>query len=171
MARWKLMNAHYLYTLEPVEWEYSEVDRTSGRPIRKKFHVPRLLDPKDPSDWTTRWGNKDNSEGEIIVCFPDKGERGDIAFRGDPTPDMVPVDDEAKEISASFANHWRYKPDTELGGYSQSLVDKFQSEMSEVESKPASVQVEGLADLVAVMASQAKATQDLISSLHPTRRV
>jgi len=164
MARWKLMNAHYLNTVDPVKWEYTEVDRTSGRPIRKQFTVPRLLDPKDPQDWTTRWGNKDNAEGEIIVCQPGKGEAHDIGFLGDPTPDMVPVDDEAKEISASFADHWRYKPDGESGGYSQSLVDKFQSEMAETEAKPATVQVEGLADLVAAIGT-------LVQQSAPVRRV
>jgi hypothetical protein len=164
MARWKLINPHYLITTDHTKWEYSETDRVSGRPVRKQFEVPRYLDPRDPSDWTTRWGNKDNQEGEIIVCFPGKGDKGDVEFLGDPTPEMIPVDDEAKSISATFTDQWRYKPDLEVGTYSQSLVDQFQSQMAEAESKPASVQVEGLADLVAAMSAQTKAVTELLSA-------
>jgi len=170
LARWKLINPHYLMTVDPVEWEYSETDRVSGRPVRKKFTVPRYLDPRDPSDWTTRWGNKDNAEGEIIVCLPGKGDKGDVEFLGDPTPEMIPVDDEAKTISAGFADQWRYKPDLEVGTYSQSLVDQFQSQMAEAESKPATVEVAGLADLVAAMAAQSEAIKALVQS-NPARRV
>lgn len=174
MARWKLVTGHYLNTVQedPVIWEYSETSRTTGRPVRKKFNVPRFLDPREPGDWTNKWGFKDDQDGEIIVCQPGHGDPTDITFLGDPTPDMVPLDDEAKAISASFAEHWRFKAEGAPITYSQSLVDEFQSEMAQAESKPATVQIEGLADLISVMAAQAKATQDLISSMHtPQRRI
>ncbi len=158
MARWKLMNPHYL-NVENEEWEYQEVDRTSGRPIRKKFAVPRLLDPKDPSCWTVRWGRQDDEQGEIIVCWQGKGEDKDIVFFGDPTPDMTPVDDEAEAISASFAEHWRYKPEG-TGDYSQSLVDRFQSEMAEVQTKPA--EVAGLSELTQAIGKLVEQNQAMI---------
>lgn len=145
MARWKLMNAHYL-NVPGEEWEYMENDRRTGRPQRTKFPVPRLLDPKDPTCWTNRWGSKDNEEGEIIVCADGKGDAHDITFYGDPTPDMVPVDDEAKAISAQFEMRWNSRPEDSAGDYSQSLIDRFQIQMAEVTSKP--VEVPGLADLV-----------------------
>lgn len=172
MARWKLMNSHYLNTVDPAEWEYSENSRTTGKPVRRKFHVPRLLDPREPSDWTNTWGARDNAEGEIVVCQPGKGQERDIEFLGDPTPDMMPLDDEAKAISLSFEKHWRFKPETSEASFSQSLVDGFQEEMSKIEARPtAPVQVEGLADLITVLAAQAKATQDLIASQSSQRRV
>ena len=145
MARWKLACTHYL-NVPGEEWEYQETDRNTGRPIRRKFAVPRLLDVNDPSCWTNSWGNKDNADGEIIVCHEGKGESRDIVFFGDPTPDMIPVDDEAKEISAKFEPRWKVKPESLAGDFSQSLVDRFQIEMAEIKSKPA--EVPGLADLV-----------------------
>lgn len=150
MARWKLMCAHYL-NVPGEEWEYTEQDRTTGRPKRVKFAVPRLLDPRDPSCWTNRWGNKDNEDGEIIVCHEGRGESKDIIFLGDPTPDMEPVDDEARTISAGFASRWNMPPENIAGEYSQSLIDKFQIELAERESKP--IEVAGLSELVAAIGS------------------
>lgn len=165
MARWKLMTSHYVHTIEKTEWEYKEVNRTNGREIRKQIQVPRYLDIRDPQDWTNRWGNRsaqDPGEGEIIVCLDGKGELGDIAITGDPTPDMMPMDDEAQAISDKFTSRWQYKPDGEVN-YSQSLVDKFESQMADVQSQPAKVEVEGLADLVAAMAEQSRAIASLLS--------
>ena len=164
MARWKILVAHYLMTADPAEWEYAETNRTTGRPMRKKFTIPRYVDPRDPADWTNRWGNnKDNEEGECIVCLPGKGQEKDIEFLGDPTPDMIPLDEEAKSLSASFEARWRYKPATSEGNYSQALVDNFQAEMSKFEAvatKP--VQVEGITELVAAMHEQSKLTSELL---------
>jgi len=159
MARWKLMTAHYL-NVPGEEWEYSENDRTTGRPKRLKYPVPRLLDPRDPQSWTTRWGNRDNEDGEIIVCFEGKGESTDVTFFGDPTPDMVPVDEEAKAISATFEVRWKTKPEAMAGDFSQSLVDRFQVEMAEKQAKAA--EVPGMADLVAAIGELVKATKPTI---------
>lgn len=144
MARWKLMTPHYL-NVPGEEWEYTENDRMTGRPKRVKFEVPRLLDIRDPSCWTNRWGNKDNEDGEIVVCWKGKGESTDIVFVGDPTPDMMPVDDEAKAISATFETRWQQKPESMSGDYSQSLIDRFQIEMADVKAKP--VEIPGLTEL------------------------
>ena len=163
MARWKLMTSHYLNTVIPTEWEYQETDRKTGRPKRTRFHVPALLDPNDPGCWTNKWGNKDNEEGECIVCHAGKGESGDIEFLGDPTPDMQPVDDEAREISASFEEHWKYKPDSAEQSYSQSLVDQFRSDLIDAQAKP--VEIPGLADLASAVAQIAASNQLLIEKL------
>ena len=164
MARWKILQPHYIRTVEANKWEYQETDRNTGRPIRTQFDVPRYINPLDPADWTNRWGNKDNAEGEVILCLPGKGLKGDIEFLGDPTPDMIPQDDEAIEISASYADRWKYRVDVGSDAtFSQSLVDKFQIEMSAVQSKPAEpVQIKGLEELVAAIAEQSKLlTQNL----------
>lgn len=169
MARWKLATSHYLNTND-TEWEYTENDRATGRPIRKRFPVPRLLDPRIAADWNYSWGPKDNLEGEIIVCLEGRGEPKDYVFSGDPTPDMIPMDDEAKEISASFEHHWSYKPDDDTPGqYSQSLVDKFQSDMAQAETRP--VQIEGLDKLMAAMVESNLQTQKLLQETLTTRRV
>lgn len=163
MARWKLSTAHYL-NVPGTEWEYTENDRYTGEPKRIRMPVPRLLDPKDPRCWTNRWGPKDDPEGEIIVCHQGKGNSSDVVFIGDPTPDMIPIDEEAQQLSASFEHQWSYKPDTDYPGqYSQSLIDKFQIQMAEVEARP--VQVEGLNDLVAVLAKSVEQNQELVKVL------
>jgi len=158
MARWKLMTPHYL-NVDDEEWEYQETDRQTGRPRRTKFRVPRLLDPRDPSSWTKRWGRKDDEDGEVIVCWEGKGDSTDIVFHGDPTPDMQPVDSEAEEISAGFAELWRYKPEGNET-YSQSLIDRFQEQLAEKTS--AAAEVPGLADLTSAIGKLVETNQKLI---------
>lgn len=148
MARWKLMTNHYL-SVPGNEWEYTENDRTTGRPVRRKFTVPRLLSIADPQDWTNRWGNKDNEDGEIIVCYEGKGEPKDIIFVGEPTPDMQPMDEEATVISASLASKWETRPDFNPGEYSQSLIDKFQVDLAAASTK--SAEVKGMDELISAM--------------------
>jgi hypothetical protein len=163
MARWKLVCAHYINTVAGTEWEYHETDRTTGRQMRSRYKVPRLLDPNDPGDWTWKEGNKDNQIGEIIVCHEGKGERTDIAFLGDPTPDMIPMDDEAKAISATFTERWRYKPDTDAGNFSQSMIDRFQADMAEIKARPA--EIPGMADLVSAIGKMAETNQTILQAL------
>lgn len=167
MARWKIMTPHYL-NVDGTEWQYTETDRSTGRLIRKNFPVPRYVDPNDPGDWTSKWGSHGNEDGEVIVCHAGKGEAKDIVFVGDPTPDMVPMDDEAREISASFEYRWAYKPDTgDVGQYSQSLIDKFQREIAEAESKPATIA--GMNELIAAMTAMTQQQSQLLTALAPRR--
>ncbi len=107
MARWRLITGHYINILtdgKPAEWEYKEVDRTTGKQARKIFPVPVLLDPNDPADH--------NYPGEIVVCWDGKGQRQDLIFTGDPTPDMEPMDEEAETISASLQERWAHPIDS-----------------------------------------------------------
>ena len=168
MARWKLATAHYL-NVDGNKWEYTEVSRTTGKQVRHQLQVPTLLNPNDPADYTHKWGRGEEGEGEIIVSRGSSSDPKDIVFLGDPTPDMIPLDDEAREISASFEERWRYKPESAdyPGNYSQSLVDKFQLDMAEVSAKPA--QVEGLTDLVSAINEMAKSNQELMRTLAPRR--
>jgi hypothetical protein len=168
MARWKIMVPHYL-NVPGEQWEYVENDRKTGRPKRHKFNVPRLLDPGDPTCWTNRWGNKDDAEGEVIVCHEGTGNESDIIFIGDPTPDMVPVDDEAKEISAKFTERWAYKPENAVNSFSQSMVDKFQIEQAAVQTKAPAV--EGLSELTAVLGNLVKQNQEILAQATAARRI
>lgn len=108
MARWKLLEAHYLNSPESF-WEQTETDRETGKQRRKRYLVPLHLDPKVPQDWNYRpgtshflQGGHGEEEGAIIVCWEGKGQPRDIVFTGDPTQGMEPLDDEAKEISQKF---------------------------------------------------------------------
>lgn len=172
MARWKLATPHYL-NVAGEEWEYIENDRKTGRPQRRKFPVPRMLDPADPTSWTSRWGTTDNEDGEIIVCHEGKGASSDITFFGDPTPDMVPMDDEAKALSKTFADKWNCKPETmSADGFSQSLVNKLQAQMDMVATPPAAPAYEGMGELLAAMTAMVKSNVQVAEAMASnTRRV
>lgn len=162
MARWRLVAPHYL-NVPGIEWEYKEVDRTTGRPKRATFAVPLLLDPSQPSDWNYQHGR---DEGEIIVCLEGRGQPRDIIFEGDPTPDMVPLDDEAQELSAAFATKWKHPIESLEGSYADKLLDGLQSELAKVQAatnRPA--QVEGMAELLAAMTSVMKQNAELLAAL------
>ena len=152
MARWKLATSHYLNTVKPAKWRYTHQDRATGENIEKEFIVPRMLDTNDPKCWTNRYtpiaqGYTDlTAEGEIVVCAPSKGQPGDIEFLGNPTPDMIPLDEEAEVISASFQDHWAYKPEAIPTNMSQAVVDRANFE-------PASVEIKGLDILLGSIAS------------------
>jgi len=169
MARWKLACAHYLNVGSDSEWEYVESSGgKKGKQNRKRFIVPRFVDPRDPSDWTRSWGRDADADGEVVVCYEGKGDSTDIVFQGDPTPDMIPVDDEARAISTSFEERWRYKPEGAELGYSQSLIDEFQKEMAESTARP--VEIPGLQDLAAAVAQMAQQNAELIKAAFPSPR-
>ena len=159
MARWKLMSSHYL-NVDGEEWEYMELDRATGRQRRVKFKVPRLLDVNDPTCWTHKFGPQGNEEGEIIVCLPEKGEPKDIVFYGEPSPDMFPLDEEAKELSAKFVDKWKFNVENSAGDFSQSLIDKFQVQQAAITSKP--VEIPGLTELVSSINSLVQHNQTVI---------
>lgn len=133
MARWRLTNAHYIMATDldgqVVEWEYTETNRTSGRPTRLRFKVPIYLDPKDPSC---------HNYPDIVVvsnraspAFP-----RDYVFKGDPTPDMFPLDAEAEKISKSLADSkWHHPIETLDGNFSASMLKGFEQQLASAISK------------------------------------
>jgi hypothetical protein len=174
MARWKLACPHYINTVRPAKWRYSHTDRASGDLVEKEFIVPRLLDPADPKCWTNRnqvgvpvsaGGNMDDAEGEVIV-FKGKGLPGEIEIFGDPTPDMIPQDEEAQEISDSFQSLWAYKPERAEQNYSQAVVDR-------ADVTPQPIMIPGMDQLVGALASltQLMAEQQLASRAPDTIRL
>lgn len=122
MARWRLINAHYInvesYFGQPVEWEYKETDRNTGRANRKMFPVPLYLDPNQPSD------HNYPEQGEIIVCYKGKGLPRDIVFLSEPTPEMEPLDEEAEAISASLRQKWEHPIESLAPNGSMSAQEK-----------------------------------------------
>lgn len=124
MARWKLMNSHYL-NIPGIEWEYRETDRVTGKQARRVFPVPLLLDPADPT--------LQNRDGDVVVCDGTEPRPGDHIFVGEPTPEMEPLDDAARKITDSISHKWKHPIDTlpGTGGYSQSLIASFEKQIAD----------------------------------------
>lgn len=122
MAKWRLTASHYL-SVPGIEWEYRETDRGTGKQNRMVLPVPLLLDPKDPTVC--------NRDGDCIVTRGEPG-RGEFQFFGDPTPDMEPLDDEARAISAEQEPLWQHPIDSlpSNGDYSASLIASFEKQMT-----------------------------------------
>lgn len=123
MARWRLTQKHYL-KVEGTEWEYKETTN-SGRAIKKVFPVPMFLDPDYPFDCNYPREAREQDRNEIIVAHKAGALPHDYIFEGPPTPDMIPLDDGAKTISAGFALQWG-SPPAESGdeGYTGKLLSQ-----------------------------------------------
>jgi hypothetical protein len=170
MARWKLMQPHYLTILHlpdgtTGEWVKEETNRTTGRMARHTYKVPVLLDTNNPQDF--------NDPDGIIVCFEGKGERNDITFFGNPTPDMEPLDDEAEEITAAAREKWDHPIDSlpANGGMNDKEMAFMERMMKAFGGgqAPAPAVVPN-AEVEALKAQVAKLTE-MITSQKPERRV
>lgn len=172
MARWKLTEPHYL-AVEGIKWEYSEVDRVTGRPKRTQFPVPLHLDPNIDSDWTHR------ELEAIIVSNGHNADPKDLIYTGPVTPGMLPMDDEAKALTAQAAkDKWRptqgLDPESQNESYTNKLLSGFIDQMTlaqtTVQQAP---QIAGLEEmlksLTAVMAQQTQLIAALAAK--PERRV
>lgn len=165
MARWRLAAAHYINTNDTV-WEYSEVDRTTGRPKRTQFPVPRLLNPEDPGDWNhvySKDGFGKPDTGEIIIAQGDP-EPKDIVFEGDVTPDMVPLDEAAKKISAASAHKWKYSAEKLNGTYADEMMKDLTEQVDEIRAKSGG-STEGMTELLTAMAAMMKQNQEMMMLL------
>jgi len=162
MARWRLAAPHYL-KVEGTTWEYKEVDRQTGKNKRTLFPVPLLLDPDQPSDWNYVYG-KDS--GEIIVANKESVDHPkDIIFQGEPTPDMVPLDDEAKAISAKLAAKWKHPIETLSGSYADEMMKDLSAQMQEVREKTVAAPMEGMSELLTAMTAMMKQNQELLNAV------
>lgn len=175
MAKWKLTEPHYL-AVEGVKWEYSEVDRVTGRPKRTQFPVPQHLDPNVDSDWTHKY---DQWSGDIIVARPGTDDPKAIIYNGPITPGMLPLDDEAKEITAKEAkNRWTptegLDPESQNNSYTNKLLSGFIDQMTELKAGAvAAPQVEGMADFMKSMTQMMQMQTQILAELakKPERRV
>lgn len=107
------MNTQHYLNVPGTEWEHSETNRDSGRKARKRFTVPMLVD------------------AEQTVYQGDRPLENDIAFIGDPTPDMTPLDDEAQAISDRCAPRWIHPIDALPGQFSQSLLTSLEKQLTQ----------------------------------------
>lgn len=100
MARWQITEPQYL-SVPGIMWEQVITDRITQRPIRKQYPVPLFLDPRIETDWNDR-DPQNPMDGRIIIAYAGKGGPRDIIFEGPPNPGMLPIDDEAREISGQY---------------------------------------------------------------------
>jgi hypothetical protein len=166
MARWKLNSAHYL-NVPGTEWEQKETARGTGRMIRKTYPVPLYLDPKDPADWN--YQSIEGLDGGIVVCYKGKGNSVDIIFEGEPTPEMTPLDDEARKISASFT--WA-NPINEFDAgmtYSEKMLIDLQSQVANAITAPPKTDP-ALVETLAMMARVMEQNTQLLASMATGRR-
>lgn len=167
MARWRLQLPHYLMTDPPSEVEFKETDRETGRQARKVYQVPTYLDPKDPADW----------KGELgVVSNGNNPGMRDIIFVGDPTADMEPIDDEAKQITQSFIDSGKWKRPEEGLDYGESLIKTFMDKMDKMVLQPQAVAVPSIdpkafSDLQAQVTALIEQNAKLQSQLLSQRRV
>lgn len=101
MARWKLTEPHYL-TVPGTYWEQVLTDRLTQRPVRKQYPVPLHVDPRLSDDWNYKDPDNPMDGWVIVTNKKDPAFPKDILIDQEPTPGMLPLDDEAKEISAKY---------------------------------------------------------------------
>lgn len=169
MARWKITEAHYL-NVEGTKWEYSEVDRKTGRPKRTQFNVPLYINPKYEDDLKAfGQGDPDPEFCDIIVSDGHNAQPKDIIFTGPPTPDMIPLDDKAKAISEKMRAKWN-APEVEGLSFSQRMELGFINQMAELREQVKQVpQAEGLKDLMETMAAMMKQQTEILAALASQR--
>jgi hypothetical protein len=129
MARWRLTDSHYL-AIPGTEWEYKEQNRETGRQARKVYEVPLHLDPKNPADH-----NYPQDEAIIVADKFDPAHPRDYVFRGTPTPDMEPLDDEAQAISDAERKNWIHPIEALNMTYSESRLSEFERGIAELLAK------------------------------------
>jgi hypothetical protein len=144
MARWRLTEPHYIFTDPDTIWERLETDTTTGRQVRKQYIVPAYFHHEIESDWT------DKVEKAVIVSnHRDPAHRTDIVFKGDPTPGMIAIDDEAKAISAKYKDKWNIPDHIKWGDgqYSSALADHFAEQMDKVNMRSSQLAEKNSSDL------------------------
>ena len=150
MARWRLTEPHYLYTDPDVVWERIETDSITGRQVRRQYVVPAYFHHEIESDWT------DKAAQAVIVCDGRNPGKGDIIFKGEPTPGMKALDDEAEAISAKYKDKWNIPDHIKWGPgeYSSALADYFVQEQDKVSMRMSQVAEQSSRNLDEYMKTQ-----------------
>ena len=150
MARWRLTEPHYLYTDPDVVWERIEVDSVTGRQVRRQYVVPAYFHHEIESDWT------DKAAQAVIVCDGHNPGKGDVIFKGEPTPGMKALDDEAEAISAKYKDKWNIPDHIKWGPgeYSSALADYFVQEQDKVSMRMSQVAEQSSRNLDEYMKTQ-----------------
>jgi|SRR5215469_302940 len=166
MARWRLLEPHYLITDPPTKWEYIETDRDTGRQTRKQYDIPRYLHHESVADFN------DREEGGVVVSDGVGAKRHDIIFRGEPTPGMLPLDDDAFQKTEKFKEKWSI-PNREFdpnnpGGYASMLSDHFVQQQDRVNMQMTQLEekrVAGMDQFMATMTAMMQQNQKILEML------
>lgn len=166
MARWRLTEKHYL-NVPGTKWEFMSTDRNTGRPVKKVFTVPLYIDPEDKDSWNYR-GEGMFEDGSVIVCHEGKGQPRDIVFIGDPTPGMLPLDDEAVAISAQFS--WTptqgLDEESQSNSHQQKLLLGLIDQMAELQTRATQApSMPGMEQFMQVMTAMMQQNSQVLAAL------
>jgi hypothetical protein len=109
--------------------------------------------------------------GIIVVSDGHNAHRSDIIFKGEPTPGMFPLDDEAREISSHFKAKWETPdriPDEAEGTYAGRMMDQYvqsQSKVNMMLAEASTREVPGMSDFMQVMTNMMKQNQQILMML------
>lgn len=164
MARWKLTEPHYL-RVEGTRWEYSEIDRLTGRPKRTQYEVPLYINPNYDDD-LRQFGQDYEAMGVIIIVSDGVDSLAkDLIFKGDPTPSMIPLDDDAREKSAKFKKIWEPQAEGSLT-YAQEAELRWMSELDKLRMEMGKTpQVEGFKEFADSMSAMMKQQTEILAML------
>lgn len=138
MARYRLTAPHYI-NVPGNQWEYKEIDRSTGKEKRHLRDVPMFLHPEDPGLWnyvTERGPMGQVVDGHIIITTKeDPAFPKDIFFVGAPTMDMEPLDDEAKVAIATLQGKWKHPINDLPGNFAEQLPMLWQAQLEAANNK------------------------------------
>lgn len=168
MARWRVTAKHYLLARqfgEETTWVREETNRDTGRAFRRTFAVPLYIDPEDPICIN-------RNIGYCVVATEGSEMPGDITLLSPCTPDMEPLDDDAKRITAEESKKWK-DPINSLpisigDDFGNQLLAMLTAQFNNVSNAP-SVSLKGastseLDELKAMLAAQQKQIAKLIGA-------
>lgn len=172
MARWRVTAKHYINARqfgEPTQWVREETNRDTGRAFRRTFDVPLYIDPEDPICINKNLG--------ICVVASEGSEMpGDIILLGPPTPDMEPMDDDARKVTAAESAKWKDPINAlpiHIGeDFGAQLLNMLTAQMNTVAKVPntslAGAGPSDIAELKALLAEQQKQIAALMGAQHPS---
>src|SRR6266849_5825322 len=170
MPRWKLTAKHYLHALQsgqPSEWQREENNVQSGRAFRKTYPVPMFIDPDDPHCINRHLGY-------CVIATEGSDQPGDLIVSNfKPTPDMEPLDEEARQLSEVERPHWINPIDglspTMGEDFANQLLAALQQQMNKVGGiSPTQLGVNS--ELSSLVAAQQKQIDALIHALSGSGR-
>ncbi len=173
MARWKLTAKHYLHALQygqPSEWQREEINVQSGRAFRKTYPVPMFIDPDDPHCINRHLGY-------CVIATEGSDQPGDLIVSNfKPTPDMEPLDEEARQLSEVERPHWINPIDglspTMGEDFANQLLAALQQQMNKASGiSPSQLGVNSeVSNLSTLVAAQQKQIEALINALSGSGR-
>lgn len=167
MARWKPTAKHYLHARQygqPTEWQREEINVQTGRAFRKTYPVPMLIDPDDPYCMN-------RIVGYCVMATEGSAQPGDIEiFNFKPTPDMEPLDEEARAMSEAERPNWINPIDglsPQMGeDFAQQLLGALQQQANQLQvGRTTATQSGEMSELKGLIAAQQKQIEALMGAL------